>query len=784
MSLVKFKRVCWLAACGFALIFSYQAAVADSFIVKSISIQGLQKIHKSTLMKEYISPVVKVGQRFSSQNDSTALLKALYKSQFFNTVDLERQGSKLIVKVKERPVIASVKVVGNKGISTTRVNEMLKKLSVQKGLIFNHAVLNNIQQGLHGYYLSRGKYDTKINTELKNLSQNRVAITIKVDESKPLVIKSIRVVGGKQYSESQLKKKLLLTTPGLFTYFTDKDKYSSEKLSASLDILRDFYFDEGYIQFKVVSKTTAMTPDRKGVHITVKIDEGDRYTIKGYQFSGQLIVPQKALVKALAFAKGDIFSRTAVNESISNISDLLADRGYSFSTVDVNPDINQKRKQVNINFFIEPGRPVFVRRINFIGNHKTASYVFRRAFRQKEGELLVAKKLRESMRQMRLLTYIDDVSVEQKRVPDANNQIDLDVNVVEGRSTELSVAAGYGTNGFEVNAGINDYNFFGTGSNAGFNFTSNAWGNNYSMSYFNPYYTESGIGRGYNVYFQKQKPGRSGLLSKVDVSPFTTDRFGAAINYSIPFTDTHSVSVSGGYEFLRIKEIGSAPSAQLTEFVRLHDKKFPQIRLGAGWAFSNYDRLPYPTKGYRHSVDLSLALPASKKGLQFYKASYLNSIYYPLFKGFIFHATGQIGFGGSFGRTKALPFYENYYSGGISSEGQVRGYETASLGPKDSNGGSMGGNLLVAGSASIILPKPLSGNDIRTRVFVDAGNVYDTKKNPILTGSRPGHMRLSAGLSLEWRTPIGPLAFSIAAPINRAKTDRKEFFQFTVSHGF
>jgi outer membrane protein insertion porin family len=177
------------------------------------------------------------------------------------------------------------------------------------------------------------------------------------------------------------------------------------------------------------------------------------------------------------------------------------------------------------------------------------------------------------------------------------------------------------------------------------------------------------------------------------------------------------------------------------------------------------------------------ALPATSKALNYYKASYQAKMYYPLMKGFILTTLGSFGYGNSYNR-QGLPFYENYFAGGIAQPGQVRGYESYSLGPQDSTGHAIGANLLVSGSAGIVLPYPLSRETFRSTLFIDGGNVFSDGTPANLTGTKSGTLRYSGGLSLEWRSPFGPLAFSVAAPMNLQLYDQAQYFQFTMSSGF
>ena len=315
----------------------------------------------------------------------------------------------------------------------------------------------------------------------------------------------------------------------------------------------------------------------------------------------------------------------------------------------------------------------------------------------------------------------------------------------------------------------------GTGRSVGLGFNASYWGEDYSFNYYNPFYTQTGVGRGLNLYYQTLDP------KKLDVSAYASDRFGGDISYNILVGEKSSVQLGYGYQDLSINSPGSV--TQIQNFVNLYGRHFQEIRLIGGWSRNGYDQFPYPNRGFNQQFTGLVALPATAQSLSYYKGSYMTHWYQPLFKGLIFTALGNVGYGNQFG-DHGLPVYENYYAGGIAQPGQVRGYKSFSLGPKDSNGNAIGANFLINGSAGIILPYPLSRDTIRTTVFIDAGNVFSNGTPIPLRGTDPGPVRYSSGVSFEWRSPMGPLAFSLAKGFNKQDLDRDEPFQFTISSGF
>lgn len=758
--------------CSTMLTWSIQVSAANEFIVRDIKITGLQRVSAGTVLN-YLP--VQVGEEVGPAS-TAQIIRALYDTGFFQSVELERQGNTLIVNVVERATIGSVTVAGNKEIPSEKMKELLKQLGLVKGRVFQRSSLERLEKELKQAYNARGKYNARIETSVKNLTENRVAINATISEGRVSRIKEIKFIGNHDFTSSELMPQMSLSTSSIFTYLTKKDQYSKAAMDASLESLRSFYLDRGYLKFRIVSSQVLLSPDKKDVFINIHIEEGPQYRFSGYSVIGKTILPKGKIDSLVQVKQGEVFSRKKVTESISAMGLALGDIGYGFPAINAEPRIDEKNKTVFITFIVEPGRHVYVRRINFHGNTKTADYVLRNVIRQNEGSLLSLHNIKESERQMRLLGYLKNVNVKTTPVPGANNQVDLDVEIEEAPSAEATASLGYGTNGPQFNAAFNQHNFMGTGRSVGVGFNASYWGKDYSFNYYNPFYTKTGVGRGINLYYQTIDPKRL-----KDISVYSADRFGADVSYNILLSEFSSLQLGYGYQDLRIKSVGFVE--QIRNFALLHGRNFHEIRLSSGWSRNTYDQMPYPTRGWNQQANVLVALPASAKSLSYYKASYMTRFYQPLVRGFILTALGNVGYGNTFNRD-GLPFFENYYAGGIAYPGQVRGYDSYSLGPKDNNFNALGGNFLLNASAGLILPYPLSRDTVRTTIFADAGNVYASRMPTFLTGIDSGPLRYSAGVSVEWRSPFGPLAFSLAKPLNKQRFDDEQIFQFTLSSGF
>lgn len=767
----KMKRAWVTVCCSSVMAFTGAVYAENGFVVKDIKVNGLQRVSMGTVLN-YLP--VDVGEEVTPES-TAQIIRALYDTGFFQSVVLERQGNTLVVQVVERATIGSVTLVGNKEIPSDKLKEILKDLGLVKGRVFQRAALERLEKELKQAYNARGKYNARIETSESELTDNRIGLSITISEGRVSRIKEIKIVGNHDVSSHELLSEMVLAPRGLFTYFTKKDQYSKAAMDASLEALRSYYLDRGYLKFTIVSSQVLLDPGRKDVFINIHVEEGPQYHFSGFSISGNTIVAKEKMESLIQVRPGDVFSRKRVTESISAIGLALGDKGFGFPAINAEPRINEQDKTVFITFMVDPGRHVYVRRINFHGNTKTADYVLRNVMRQNEGALLSLHNIKESERQLRLLSYFKNINVKTTPVSGVNNQVDLDVSVEEAPSAEATASLGWGTTGLQVNASFNQYNFLGTGRTVGLAFNNSYWGNEYSFNYYNPFYTNTGVGRGLNVYYQTVDPRH------LNVSTYSSDRIGADVSYSVMVGEKSSVQFGYGFQGLSIKSVGGVEQVQ--SFVTQYGRYFNEYRLNAGWSRNSYDQLPFPNQGVNQALKLMVALPATSESLTYFKSDYQARAYYPLFKGFILTALGNVGVGNTFNR-QGLPFFENYFAGGIAQPGQVRGYESYSLGPQDNRGNAIGANVLTNASVGIILPYPLSRESIRTTVFTDVGNVFSYNTPADLRGTLAGPLRYSAGVGLDWRSPFGPLAFSVAKGLNPQPNDQQQWFQFSVAGSF
>ncbi len=533
----RLKAACIAVALWSSCVFSQ-----SSFVVQSIKVVGLKRVRVGTVYN-YIP--IQVGETLEP-SDTPAIIRALYDTGFFKSVRLERSGQTLVIKVEERATIGSMTVVGNTEIPSDKMKEILKQIGLVKGRVYQRSALEHLEKELKQVYIFRGKYSARIESKITPLTENRVAIRVDISEGRVARIREINFTGNQAFSNDELRGQMKLHTSNLITYFSKSDQYSKTSFETSLESIRSFYLDQGYIKFQIVSSQVLLSPDKKNVYIDIHVKEGPQYHFSGYEVKGNTILPQEKVDALVLVKPKEVFSRKKVTETVTQIGNALGDVGYGFPIIRAEPTLDEKNKTVHMTFLVEPGRHVYVRRIQFKGNTKTADYVLRDVLRQNEGGLLSLHNIKESERQLRVLGYLKDVQVTTTPVPGANNQVDLDVNIEEAPSAEANASIGYGTNGPQFNASFNQHNFMGTGRSMGVQFNASYWGQNYSVNYFNPFYSKLGIGRGFNGYFETVDPRH------LDISAYSSDRFGGDVNYSMLLSEHSSVQFGYGYQGLDI----------------------------------------------------------------------------------------------------------------------------------------------------------------------------------------------------------------------------------------
>lgn len=674
------------------------AAWAEEFIIEDIRVEGLQRISAGTVFN-YLP--VKVGDELT-ENDVQGIIRSLFKSKYFNDVQVASDDGVLVIKVSERPAISSIEFVGNKDIDGDELTKSLSQIGFAEGQVFEQAMLERVELELQRQYFSRGKYGVDIQSEVTPLSRNRVGIRISVAESVVATIGEINIVGNENYDDDELIEEIESSTGGLLSFITKDNQYSRQKLSADLETIRSFYLDRGYVDFTVESTQVTISDDKKQIFITINITEGERYKVDEVRLAGNLIVPEEELFELVTIRNNSVFSRKAINDSSKNLTDRLGNDGYAFANVNAVPDIDREAREVDLTFFVDPGRRAYVRRINIAGNSKTRDEVLRQELRQQESAWIDTGKVEQSRERISRLGYFEDVNVETIPVTGTSDQVDLDFDVTETASGSVSAGIGFSqSDGIIFNANLTQRNFLGSGKHIRFGFNNSDVNTLYSFGYTNPFATIDGISQGFNAFYRETDAREANLAN------YSTDTLGGDINFGIPIAEEDRIGLALGFERteLDLPNDRRFIVPRYEEFIEREGDSFTAFPVTISWTSDSRDNALLPTRGMEQSLSAEVAVPGGD--LQFYKLRYRNTWFRPISDDLTFSLRTDLGYADGYGSTAELPFFENFYAGGIRS---VRGYQANTLGVREFTPSGedqpIGGNLLVTGGAEVIFPVP------------------------------------------------------------------------------
>lgn len=766
-------------------------ATAESFVIKDIRVEGLQRISAGAVFN--VLPL-QVGDNVDEATLARSA-RILFKTGNFQDIQIERDGDVLVVLVSERPSITKIEIEGNKSIETENLMDGLAKAGLSEGSVFQRATLDRLKLELERQYIAQGRYGARVSPEVTPLPRNRVAINITIKEGDVATISGVDIVGNTVYSDEILQEEFELKKTHMLSFFKGDDKYSREKLSGDLEKLVSYYQDRGYVNFRVESTQVSVTPDKSQVYIAVNVSEGERHTVKDVKLVGDLKVTEDELRRLILLKSGQTFSRQLVTTSGELISKRLGNEGYTFANVNGVPVANDDNT-VDVTFYVDPGTRVYVRRVNFFGNEKTRDEVLRREMRQMEGAWASGQLIESSKVRLERLGFFKGVTVETPRVPGEDDQVDVNYTVEEQPSGSIGASVGYqqGT-GFVFGANLSQTNFLGTGNRVSIAANRSDIRNSITFSFTDPYYTIDGVSRGYSLYYQETTIEDDDVISN-----WAADRYGANINFGYPISEIERINFGVGYENVTIYASPSSPLEvwslvnfdqwlYLTEQKVTQSEEFSNFPFTLSWSYSTLNRGVFATRGSSHTISSEVTVPGSE--LEYFKLTYRAQRYFPVSEEWVMRARTDVGYGDGYGEEPVMPFYEHFYSGGF---GSIRGYEDRSLGPRERQSPydygeprAIGGNLLLEGSLEFIFPMPFvkDNRQFRTLFFLDGGNVFNTDRT-----DEEGYdlsadnLRFSTGIALSWITGIGPLSFSLSKALNDKDGDDTQAFQFSLGQPF
>jgi outer membrane protein insertion porin family len=760
----RFRGLRLFFACALAV--ALPALAIQPFVIRDIRVEGVQRTEAGTVFT-YLP--VKVGERIDDDK-AAASIKALYATGFYSDVRLESDGDVLIVFVQERPAIAQIDIEGAKEFTKDNLKDGLKQAGISESKIYDKSLLDRAEKELKRQYTSRGYYGAVVKTTVTPLERNRVALRFDIEEGTVTKIADINIIGARDFTEKELLRNMKLTTPGWFTWFTKDDQYSKQQLTADLEALRSYYLNRGYLEFNIESTQVSITPDREKIYITIAISEGPVYRLGEVKFSGDLIVSEEELRSLVKVRQGDVFSREKIVDATKKVSDRLGNDGYSFANVNPVPDLDRDKRIAGFTFFVDPGRRVYVRRVNIAGNQKTQDEVIRRELRQLESSWYSLEKIARSKERLQRTSYFSEVNIETPAVPGTSDQVDVNVTVTERNTGTLNFGLGYSAaEKLTLQASVSQANILGSGNMLAFQINNGSVNKVYSFTYVNPYATPDGISRGFDFF------RRDVDTSSLSIAAYHTYSTGAGVRFGIPVSEYDAVNVGFTAERTKLTIDATAPQ-RYQDFINEFGETTNTFRVNLGFARDSRDSLTWPTKGWLNEIAIEVGLPPGD--LTYYRATYQSQYFFTAERlpWLTLMLNGEMGYAAGY-QQKPLPFFKNFYAGGV---GSVRGFETATLGPRDTNGDVLGGNRRVVVNAELLFPMPgYKEKNVRLAVFVDAGNVWGQDEK-----IRAVDIRATAGFAVSWDSPVGPLRFSFGAPIKKYPQDKIERFQFQLGKIF
>jgi len=753
------------------------AHAADSFVIKDIRLEGLQRVEPGTVFS-YLP--VQVGDTFTDEKGADAI-RALYETGFFRDVQIQAQGDVLIVIVEERPTISRIEFTGMKEFDPEIVRKSLKSVGVAEARFYDKALIDKAEQELKRQYVSKGMYAAEVVATVTPVERNQVAIYFNIDEGPVAKIQEINFIGNKVFSESTLTGMMQLQVGGWLSWYTKDNLYSKQKLTADLETIRSYYLNRGYLEFVIESTQVSITPDKKSIYLTISIKEGQKFTVQKVSLAGELLGKEAEMMQLVQLKQGDTFSSAKLTASTKAIADLLGSYGYAFATINPQPDIHREQSEVDLTLVVDPGRRVYVRQVNISGNAKTRDVVIRREMRQFESSWFDGDKIELSKKRLGRLGYFTENNVTTQDVPGSPDQVDVNVDVKEKPTGSLSLGAGYSsTEKVILTAGINQDNAFGTGQSIGLNAALGKVNQSLTLSNYDPYFTEDGISRFSDVYYRTSKP-----LYYVGDPDYKIQSVGTDLKFGVPYTEVDRVFFGTALEAHQISTTINTPQPYLNyaQSYGISPPGYPatlntyNIPLTAGWARDGRDSALIPSEGSLQQLSAEAGTPAGN--MTYYRLFGQYQKYHSFSKANILSFNGEVGYGEAYG-SHPFPITKNYYVGGI---GSVRGYAPGSLGPTyfNTNYGTYqptGGQSKIVTNVEYTVPVPGSGTEktLRMFTFVDGGNAFGENINLVL--------RYSYGVGISWISPLGPLKFSYGIPIKSQPTDNIQRLQFQVGTAF
>ena len=751
---------------------------AEEAYIVDIKVQGLKRVDPGLVFDNI---PFEVDTPISEANFSEAI-QLLYKTGQFKNISIDLEGNVVVINVNEKPIISTISFHGAEALQPDRIKEGMLQMNIGEGLLFSEPQLKRVEKEVSKQYLNLGLYSASIETKVTPQERNRVAIDFYINEGSTARIKEVSLIGVTKFDQEDLLSRLDLQPTNFLSWWNKDDRYSRQVLTGDLEKIRTFYMNRGYLDFDIKNTTVSISETKKNVYIAIIIDEGDKYTFGDIEISGKYypLTEESIFQKDIKTIKGEVFSRKLLNESTESINQELGNYGYAFSNVNPIPDVDKENLIVGFNYFIEPGKKVYVRRISFVGNERTKDKVLRREMRQFEASYYDKEKIDQSTRRLKRTQYFEGVDIKTVSVPGISDQVDLTVAVKEKNTGSVKLGAGASSDeGLVGSFSVTQANFLGTGNTISTTVNTSSVNTIYSVSFIDPYYTLDGISRRITAYSKETN------TKDLDTGQYDKKSLGLGVGFGIPMNEYDTVNVGFDVDMSEIKLVSSSPQRykDYCKDVSSGDASGcdqNEAVLSVGYTSDKRDSALYPTTGYKYDISSEITIPLLD--MQYYQFSGKIADYTPITEKFVWQNKLNLGYAHSYG-DDPYPFFQNYYVGGSNS---VRGYKAASIGKQyydevQEDYVSTGGTTKIVANTSMLFPLPggLFKDQVRIETFIDGGGVWEEDENIALD-----EMRFSAGLSVLWVSPFGPINVSFAKALNDDNLDETESFQFGMGTNF
>ena len=798
----------------FSFLISFQLSAFDEFLVSDIRIIGLQRVSTGSIFN--VIPI-SVGDKIDSRK-SNDIVRSLFSTEQFDDIQIGKDGNTLIITVAERPSISAIDISGNKALKTEQLMESLDGVGIKEGEVYKRSTLEKVKSELIRSYASNGRYGAGVEIDEVVKPRNRIEINIEVDEGESAEIKKINIIGNEIYTNEELIDGFELSEGSFFSFLSNDNQYSREKLKGDIETLESFYRDRGYLKFSIESSQISLSRDKKSIFITFNLNEGKKYKINDVDVVGDIPFDEEIYLEIVEGLKDTTYSQAQITSIEEFFTNVLGNRGYAFAEVTGNPEVNEETSEVKLIFSVQPGNKTYTRKILFTGNDITQDHVLRREMRQFEGAWTSDNSIEAGKVRLERLGYFKEVNVETIPVPGTDDQIDIVYSVEEETTGSVGGNIGYSDFGLMLGFNLQEQNFLGSGNTVGIGINKNIYSEMYNISYMNPYATKDGVSLGYNLYFRETDYG------EFNVANYLTNSNGFGAQFGYPISDITRLGFNLTYDKTDI-DIGNLPAREIYDFVAAEGNIFETLTAQLSWQRVTLNRGLFPTDGASTAISISSTIPGSD--LNYYRLNIRQRYYQPLTQDLVFGFQGELGYLDAYGDTEETPFFQNFYAGGPRS---LRGFESNTLGPRstdapcyefnyaegicpnlidiDGDGeldtpyynpyanqtsryrdAPIGGNIKIEGSLQLIFRLPFieDQRSLRSAFFFDFGNVFsDNCKEYQINCSKPSidDLRYSYGVGVTWITGFGPMSLAIAKPTNAGPRERTEEFQFTVGNVF